>query len=486
MDTPTKATDATSPVTADEDDDLFTPAIEIAQTETTETPKARRMNVFSTQQMPHNHHSHNRKRAYSHAGKAIVRTSEMPEPSRAVSEVVLARSGVRPSAAFPTGMEHIGPHSFRKLKLLGKGGAGTVYLVVLRGTDCVYAMKELTKEDMIKRNKVLRVMTEREILASANHPFIVTMYATFQTSTRLCFVMDYCAGGEFFNILARQPNKRLQEQAAKFYAAEVLLALEYLHYLGFFYRDLKPENILMRDSGHVALTDFDLSKQAKAVSPTMIEHQRTILERLSLMIGGKHSSRLDDLEVLDSEPVLEIESTSFVGTLEYLAPELVKGEAQNSAVDWWTFGILIYEMMAGSTPFRAKTSDEILAKITGSERVHWESDVGSQEAKKVVKKLLRRDPKKRLGAEHGASDIKKCAWFASVNFSLIRNETPPIIPNDVPSLEDFDGVDLDREEKKARIAAGSDSDSDDNPALEGNEAFAEFDMQRESTYLHRY
>lgn len=262
-------------------------------------PRNRRMNIFAVGKnasradaggglMPSLSKSASRK-----DGKDMARVSEMPDPAQEPKEEVLMKSGVRPSSAFPMGMEGIGPHSFRKLKLLGKGGAGTVYLVVLRGTDMVYAMKELTKEDMIKRDKVMRVMTEREILASANHPFIVTMYATFQTSTRLCFVMDYCAGGEFFNVLERQPNKRLQESAAKFYAAEVLLALEYLHYLGFFYRDLKPENILMRDSGHIALTDFDLSKQAKAVSPQMVERQRSVLQKLSLLVGVKSSSKLE-------------------------------------------------------------------------------------------------------------------------------------------------------------------------------------------------
>jgi tRNA A-37 threonylcarbamoyl transferase component Bud32 len=225
---------------------------------------------------------------------AMKRHGELSDIGEQIQEEVVAKSGVKPSAAFPVGTENIGPHSFRKVKLLGKGGAGTVYLVVLRGTDNVYAMKELTKEDMIARNKVMRVMTEREILASANHPFIVTMYATFQTSTRLCFVMDYCAGGEFFGVLARQPQKRLQEGAARFYAAEVLLALEYLHYLGFFYRDLKPENILMRASGHIALTDFDLSKQAQAVSPRMIEHQRTMMQKLTTFVGAsKATSKLD-------------------------------------------------------------------------------------------------------------------------------------------------------------------------------------------------
>lgn len=376
----------------------------------------------------------------------------------------------------------------QKLKLLGKGGAGTVYLVLLKGTNKTYAMKELTKEDMIKRKKICRVMTEREILASANHPFIVTMYATFQTSSRLCFVMDYCAGGEFFGVLARQPHKRLRESMAKFYAAEVLLALEYLHHMGFFYRDLKPENILMRGDGHVALTDFDLSKQAQAVSPRMVEHQVSVIKKLTRMVQSpsKNNSKLNEFAIVDSEPVLEQETHSFVGTLEYLAPELVNGENQTSAVDWWTFGILIFEMMTGTTPFRSGTSEEVMGKIVGPDRVHFPEEVDiSPEAKRVVRKLLRRDAKKRLGSENGATDIKNARWFEDLNFTLIRNEDPPIVPPipDIQALIEEDKYgSSDEDEEDDRHPQSARSGSDEEPEL-----FANFDMKREKAdYQRKY
>lgn len=173
----------------------------------------------------------------------------------ASSEQVLARSAVPYSEVFPVrDTAVVGPKHFQKLKLLGRGGIGKVYLVLLRGTDRLYAMKQLTKEDIFSRNKIQRVMTEREILATASHPFIVTMYASFQTTHRLCFVMEYCAGGEFFRVLQRQPQKRLREDAARFYAAEVVLALEYLHHVGFIYRDLvRWRSLCMaaRDVGYV-------------------------------------------------------------------------------------------------------------------------------------------------------------------------------------------------------------------------------------------
>lgn len=159
-------------------------------------------------------------------------------PGHTSGDCVLARSAVPYSSVFPVQEEQVGPKHFEKMRLLGEGSIGKVYLVRLRGTDRYYAMKELTKRDMIERNKIKRVMTEREILVTAHHPFIVTMYASFQTHNTLSFVMEHCEGGEFFRVLQKQPNHRLKESSARFYAAEVLLALEYLHHIGFIYRDL--------------------------------------------------------------------------------------------------------------------------------------------------------------------------------------------------------------------------------------------------------
>lgn len=163
--------------------------------------------------------------------------------AHASGDCVVARSAVPYSSVFPVQEEQVGPKHFEKMRLLGEGSIGKVYLVRLRGTDRYYAMKELTKRDMIERNKIKRVMTEREILVTAHHPFIVTMYASFQTHNTLSFVMEHCEGGEFFRVLQKQPNHRLKESSARFYAAEVLLALEYLHHIGFIYRDLVSSGV---------------------------------------------------------------------------------------------------------------------------------------------------------------------------------------------------------------------------------------------------
>lgn len=217
--------------------------------------------------------------------------------------------------------QHVGYHDFDKVRLLGRGDVGRVYLVRLKGTDKYYAMKVLPKKDMIARNKVKRVQTEREILCSTNYPFIVSLYWSFQSANCLYFVMDFCAGGEFFKVLQRQEGHCIPEDWARFYAAEVLLALEYLHTMGFIYRDLKPENILMTSSGHIVLTDFDLSKGA----------------------AGQVTPQILDKELIHTEP--GIVTNSFVGTEEYIAPEVIKGFGHTSAVDWWTFGILLFEFI---------------------------------------------------------------------------------------------------------------------------------------------
>lgn len=226
---------------------------------------------------------------------SMMSVRSMPSPSDfpdTRSEIVVARASVPYSDVFPVKERQVGPHHFIKLKLLGRGGIGQVYLVQLRNTDKLYAMKVLTKDEMIQRNKVKRVMTEREILATANHPFIVTMYASFQTNVHLCFVMEYCAGGEFFRVLQKQPRRRLRETAVRFYAAEVILALEYLHHMGFIYRDLKPENILMRDNGHISLTDFDLSKQAHPVAPRVIQQTLSLSDKIRKSLSLSSTFRI--------------------------------------------------------------------------------------------------------------------------------------------------------------------------------------------------
>jgi len=298
---------------------------------------------------------------------------------------------------------------FEKIKLLGRGSVGHVFLVRLKGTDQLYAMKVLEKQEMINKNKVKRVLTEREVLATADHPFIVTLYYSFQSKDKLVFIMQYCAGGEFYRLIQRQPHNCLLEDQVRFYASEVLLALEYLHMKGFIYRDLKPENIVVHETGHIMLTDFDLSKAAVS--------QARVVNKI---YSGNAA--------VVAEP--EIVTNSFVGTEEYLAPEVIQGTGHNATVDWWTFGILMYEMLYGSTPFRGSTRDATFSSINKAKiqfPQHRRGNI-SKECKDLLKMLLNRDPKKRLGSSGGAEDIKDHPFFKGVKWQLIRNQTPPIIP----------------------------------------------------------
>ncbi|KAF9317879.1 serine/threonine protein kinase, AGC [Podila horticola] len=308
------------------------------------------------------------------------------------------------------------PSSFVKIRLLGKGDVGKVYLVRQKDTERLYAMKVLSKKEMIKRNKIKRAFAEQEILATSNHPFIVTLYHSFQSEDYLYLCMEYCMGGEFFRALQTRPGKCLQEEDAKFYAAEVIAALEYLHLMGFIYRDLKPENILLHQTGHIMLTDFDLSKQSSpAGEPTVV---KTGSPSVPPAIDTKSC-------------IANLRTNSFVGTEEYIAPEVIKGTGHTSSVDWWTLGILIYEMLYGVTPFKGKDRNATFQSILNTD-VQFPDHPGAQQVsslcKSVVRKLLIKDDHLRLGSKAGASDVKQHPFFKTTNWALLRHLPPPIIP----------------------------------------------------------
>jgi protein-serine/threonine kinase len=312
----------------------------------------------------------------------------------------------------------VGPSSFIKIRMLGKGDVGKVYMVQQKETGKLYAMKVLSKKEMIRRNKIKRALAEQEILTKSNHPFIVTLFHSFQSQDYLYFVMEYCMGGEFFRALQLRPGKCLTEEDAKFYAAEVIAALEYLHLQGHIYRDLKPENILLHQSGHIMLTDFDLSKGSHPPgNPNIVKSNSPSLP-----------------PSIDTRScVMNLRTNSFVGTEEYIAPEVIKGCGHTSAVDWWTLGILIYEMLFGTTPFKGSNRNETFAQI-----LNWDPYFGPQpkphqthissNCKNLIKKLLHKDENKRLGSRAGASDVKSHPLFKNTNFALLRHCTPPIVP----------------------------------------------------------
>eukprot|EP01125_Pyxidicula_operculata_P008527 TRINITY_DN2857_c0_g1_i2.p1 TRINITY_DN2857_c0_g1~~TRINITY_DN2857_c0_g1_i2.p1 ORF type:complete len:403 (+),score=103.12 TRINITY_DN2857_c0_g1_i2:58-1266(+) len=246
---------------------------------------------------------------------------------------------------------------FDLIKVIGKGSFGKVLLVRKKDGHMkgrVFAMKVLNKQTIVERNEIEHTKSEKSILMKLEFPFLVKLHFSFQTPDKLYFVMDYVNGGELFHHL--QIEKKFSEERVKFYAAEIAAALEYLHNAGVIYRDLKPENLLLTRDGHIIVTDFGLSKE------------------------GLHDR--DD------------RTGTFCGTPEYLAPEVLEGKGYGKAVDWWSFGTLMFEMLTGLPPFYCEDVQLMYAKIMTAELEI--PDCISGDAVDILSKLLERDPEKRL------------------------------------------------------------------------------------------
>ncbi|XP_010924538.1 serine/threonine-protein kinase RHS3-like [Elaeis guineensis] len=351
----------------------------------------------------------------------------------------------------PLGLNH-----FKLLKRLGYGDIGSVYLVELKDTSTYFAMKVMDKVSLVSRNKLIRAQTEREILGLLDHPFLPTLYSHFETDKFYCLVMEYCSGGNLHSLRQKQRNKYFSEQAARFYASEVLLALEYLHMLGVIYRDLKPENVLVREEGHIMLSDFDLSLRC-SVNPTLVKSSSNHSLIGESMLDSEHAvqgcvqptaffprilpkrNRKTKSDFgLDKEALPELmaeptnaRSMSFVGTHEYLAPEIIQGQGHGSAVDWWTLGIFLYELMFGTTPFKGSGNRDTLANVVGRPLRFPEMPVVSSAARDLVRSLLVKDPEKRIAYRRGATEIKQHPFFEGVNWALVRSSTPPHVPEPV-------------------------------------------------------
>ncbi|TYH33567.1 hypothetical protein ES332_D13G068200v1 [Gossypium tomentosum] len=313
--------------------------------------------------------------------------------------------------------EKIGLHHFKPIKPLGRGDTSSVHLVELKGTGELFAMKAMDKSVMLNRNKVHRACVEREIISLLDHPFLPSLYSSFQIPTHVCLITDFCPGGELFNLLDKQPLKFFKEESARFYAAEVVIVLEYLHCLGIIYRDLKPENILLQKDGHIVLTDFDLSFMTSSKSQV-----------LKYPVPKRRRSRSQPLPTFIAEP--STQSNSFVGTEEYIAPEIITGAGHSSSIDWWALGILLYEMLYGRTPFQGKNRQKTFSNILNKELTFPSSIPVSLAARQLINALLNRDPSSPLGSRAGAAEIKQHPFFHGINWSLIRCTSPP--PLEVP------------------------------------------------------
>ncbi|KZT11990.1 protein kinase C [Laetiporus sulphureus 93-53] len=302
----------------------------------------------------------------------------------------------------PTRKRKVGLDDFNFLAVLGKGNFGKVMLAEEKKSSSLYAIKVLKKEFIIDNDEVESTRSEKRVFLAAareRHPFLLGLHSCFQTETRVYFVMEYVSGGDLMLHIQR---KQFSLRQAKFYASEVLLALEYFHANGIIYRDLKLDNILLTLDGHVKVADYGLCKE-------------------DMWFGSTTST--------------------FCGTPEFMAPEILLEQRYGRAVDWWAFGVLMYEMLLGQSPFRGDDEDEIFDATLEDEPLY--PITMPRDAVSILQKLLTRDPARRLGSGKGdAEEIKRHPFFKDVNFDDVMNKRipPPYFPtvNGTADTSNFD------------------------------------------------
>ncbi|OKL57301.1 Serine/threonine-protein kinase gad8 [Talaromyces atroroseus] len=290
---------------------------------------------------------------------------------------------------------------FDLLKVIGKGSFGKVMQVLKKDTGRIYALKTLRKAHIISRSEVAHTLAERSVLAQINNPFIVPLKFSFQSPEKLYLVLAFVNGGELFHHLQRE--QRFDINRARFYTAELLCALECLHGFKVIYRDLKPENILLDYTGHIALCDFGLCK----------------------------------LDMKDED-----KTNTFCGTPEYLAPELLLGTGYTKSVDFWTLGVLLYEMLTGLPPFYDENTNEMYKKIVQEPLTFPSHDIVPAAARDLLTRLLDRDPQRRLGA-NGAAEIKAHHFFSNIDWrKLLQRKYEPTFKPNVIDARDTNNFDI--------------------------------------------
>ncbi|KAI9791116.1 MAG: camp-dependent protein kinase catalytic subunit [Peltula sp. TS41687] len=299
-------------------------------------------------------------------------------------------------------------------RTLGTGSFGRVHLVQSRHNQRFYAVKVLKKQQVVKMKQVEHTNDERRMLGMVKHPFLITLWGTFQDSKNLYMVMDFIEGGELFSLLRK--SQRFPNPVAKFYAAEVTLALDYLHSMNIVYRDLKPENLLLDRHGHLKITDFGFAKEVPDITWTLC------------------------------------------GTPDYLAPEVVASKGYNQSVDWWSLGILIFEMLCGFTPFWDGGSPMKIYENILKGRVKYPLYI-QPDAQDLLQQLITPDLTKRLGNLHGGSkDVMNHRWFAEVTWERLAKKDidAPYMPPVRGGVGDASQFDRYPEETEQYGAVGDD------------------------------
>ncbi|XP_070494492.1 serine/threonine-protein kinase N isoform X4 [Chironomus tepperi] len=302
--------------------------------------------------------------------------------------------------------------SFRLLSVLGRGHFGKVILSQYKNTGEYFAIKALKKGDIIARDEIESLLSEKRIFEVANtmrHPFLVNLFACFQTEQHVCFVMEYAAGGD---LMMHIHTDVFSEPRAVFYASCVVLGLQYLHENKIIYRDLKLDNLLLDTEGYVKIADFGLCKEGMG-------------------FGDR--------------------TGTFCGTPEFLAPEVLTETSYTRAVDWWGLGVLIFEMLVGESPFPGDDEEEVFDSIVNDE-VRYPRFL-SLEAIAIMRRLLRKNPERRLGSsERDAEDVKRQAFFRGISWDelLLRKVKPPFVPT-IRSMEDVSNFDEEFTSEKPQL-----------------------------------
>ena len=293
-------------------------------------------------------------------------------------------------------------------RTIGTGSFGRVMIAYLkRDRSQRYAIKMLKKENIVKMKQVEHTLNEKKILSSIDFPFIVHLAYSFKDNSNLYMVLEYVSGGEMFTHLRK--TGRYTEDIACFYASQIVLTFEYLHYLNIIYRDLKPENVLYDSSGYIKITDYGFAK------------------------------------------IIKDRTWTLCGTPEYLAPEIILSRGYNKAVDWWALGVLIYEMAAGYPPFFAENPIQIYEKIV-SGHLRFPAHF-SVELKDLLKNLLQVDLTKRIGnLKNGVSDIKQHRWFNRIDWMAVYEKSikAPYLPKEEYEHYDEEPLYISTTEKYAK------------------------------------
>jgi len=417
----------------------------------------------------------------------------------------LAAGGeIEPPSPAPAVRGELSIDDFRFLKYISRGAYGRVYLMAKKATGDVFAIKAMSKRDLLRKNLVSSIRAERDIMAATNHPFLVRFFHSFQSRDTVYLVMEYSPGGDLFGLLRKM--ERLPEDAAATYVAETIAAIRYCHSSGVIHRDIKPDNLLIGADGHLKLTDFGLSTTAAAGAALMAS-------------GGDGSGRSGEIKATDGAaalsqdgcvgvgPVTSGEGTALalpagnvgaisgcmgmartrevgtvqlggmgsvgsaggaeaeqdggrkMGTPDYMAPEVLLGDGHTWASDWWSVGVMAYELIAGFCPFSADSPEEIFDNILMGELPEWPNDpddgmpLFSPEAQDFILSLLDGDPKTRLGGSRGAQELMEHPWLRKIDWDLLElGKSEPVF---VPELEGIDDTSFFWQEGKKDVSRDS-------------------------------